>query len=70
MALSLSILKTVLNLNHNCMHVTGCETTTVTVHICYRPQRIEYPEHGVQVLNRYETVYSPCAKCRENKPFH
>ena len=104
MASPLSILKTVLNLNHNCMHVTSCETATVTVHrfgetfeqtricvharpyervqkfcpvcmkkcpgydikyntestwrapnlngipvhICYRPHRIECPEHGVR----------------------
>ena len=103
MASPLSILKTVLNLNHNCMHVTSCETAMVTVHrfgetfeqnriyvhakpyervrklcpfcmkkcpgydkkygtestwrapnlngvpvhICYQPQRIECPEHGV-----------------------
>jgi len=103
MASPLSILKTVLNLNHNRMHVTSCETATVTVHrfgetfeqtriyvharpyervqkicpvcmkkcpgydtkystesswrapnlngvpvhICYRPQRIECPKHGV-----------------------
>ena len=32
MASSLSILKTVLNLNHNRMHVTSCETAAVTVH--------------------------------------
>ena len=32
MASPLSILKTVLNLNHNRMHVTSCETATVTVH--------------------------------------
>lgn len=104
MASPLSILKTVLNLNHNRMHVTNCEQKTVTVHrfgetyeqtrvyvharpyervqkrcpvcgrkcpgydtkystesswrapnlngvpvyICYRPKRIECPEHGVQ----------------------
>ncbi len=103
MASPLSILKTVLNLNHNRMHVTSCETAAVTVHrfgetfeqtriyvhaipyervrklcpvcmrkcpgydtkystesswrapnlngvpvhICYRPQRIKCPEHGV-----------------------
>ena len=32
MASPLSILKTVLNLNHNRMHVTSFETATVTVH--------------------------------------
>lgn len=104
MASPLSILKSVLNLNHNRMHVTNCEQKTVTVHrfgetceqtriyvharpyervqkrcpvcgrkcpgydtkystesswrapnlngvpvyICYRPKRIECPEHGVQ----------------------
>ena len=104
MASPLSILKTVLNLNHNRMHVTSCETATVTVHrfgeafeqtriyvharpyerfqklcpvcmkkcpgydtkhstesswrapnlngvpvhICYQPQRIECPDHGVR----------------------
>ena len=103
MASPLSILKTVLHLNHNRMHVISCEQKTVTVHrfgetceqtriyvharpykqaqrrcpvcgrkcpgydtkcntasswrapnlngvpvyICYRPQRIECPEHGV-----------------------
>ena len=114
MASPLSILKTVLNLNHNRMHVTSCETATVTgqrygetfeqtwiyvhakpykriqklcpicmkkcpvydtkystesswrapnlngvpVHICYRPQRIECPEHGVR------TEYIPWADGR------
>ena len=104
MASPLSILKTVLNLNHNCMHVTECEERTVTIHrfgetieqtqvfvharpfkrvqslclvckkrcpgydikysaesswrapnlngvpvyICYRPRRVECPEHGVR----------------------
>ncbi len=103
MASPLTILKSVLNLNHNCMHVTDCEEKTVTVHrfgetfeqtriyvhakpfkrvqdlcpvcrkkcpgydtkystestwrasnlngvqvhICYRPQRIECPDHGI-----------------------
>ena len=103
MASPLTILKSVLNLNHNCMHVTNCEVRTVTVRrfgetfeqtriyvharpfkrvqyrcpvcgkkcpgydtkyftestwrapnlngvpvlICYRPRRIECPEHGV-----------------------
>ena len=107
----LSILKTVLNLNHNRMHVTSCDAAMVTVHrfsetyeqtriyvharpyervqklcpvcmkrcpgydtkystestwrapnlngvpvyICYRPQRIECPEHGVR------TEYVPWA---------
>ena len=111
MASLLSILKTVLNLNHNCMHVTSCETATVTVHrfgetfeqtriyvharpyerarklcpvcrkkcpgydtkystesswrapnlngvpvhICYQPQRVKCPEHGVR------TEYIPWA---------
>ena len=111
MASPLSILKTVLNINHNCMHVTNCEQSTVTIHrfgetyeqtqiyvharpyerlqkccpickrkcpgydtkysteslwrapnlngvpvyICYRPKRIECPEHGVQ------TEYIPWA---------
>ena len=111
MASPLSILKTVLNINHNRMHVTNCEQTTVTIHrfgepyeqtriyvhakpyerlqrccpvcgqrcpgydtkhstesswrapnlngvpvyICYRPKRIECPEHGVQ------TEYIPWA---------
>ena len=32
MASPLSILKNVLNLNHNCMHVTNCEQARVTVH--------------------------------------
>ena len=32
MASPLSILKTVLNINHNRMHVTNCEQTTVTIH--------------------------------------
>ena len=32
MASPLSILKTVLNLNHNRMHVISCEQKTVTVH--------------------------------------
>ena len=114
MASLLSILKTVLNLNHNCMHVTSCETTTVTVHrfgetfeqtriyvharpyerarklcpvckkkcpgydtkystesswrapnlngvpvyICYHPQRVKCPEHGVR------TEYIPWADGR------
>ena len=114
MASLLSILKTVLNLNHNRMHVTNCETATATVHrfgetfeqtqiyvhakpykwvqklcplcmkkcpgydtkystesswrapnlngvpvhICYRPQRIECPEHGIQ------TEYIPWADGR------
>lgn len=103
MASPLTILKSVLNLNHNCMHVTNCEVRSVTVRrfgetfeqtriyvharpfkraqfrcpvcgkkcpgydtkyltestwrapnlngvpvfICYRPRRIECPEHGV-----------------------
>ena len=107
MASPLTILKSVLNLNHNCMHVTDCEEKTVTVHrfgesheqswiyvharpfkrvqslcpvcrkkcpgydtkyetesswrapnlngipvyICYRPRRVECPDHGV--LNEY-----------------
>ncbi len=111
MASLLSILKTVLNLNHNYMHVTSCETATVTVHrfgetfeqtriyvharpyerarklcpvcrkkcpgydtkystesswrapnlngvpvhICYQPQRVKCPEHGVR------TEYIPWA---------
>ena len=114
MASLLSILKTVLNLNHNCMHVTSCETATVTVHrfgetfeqtriyvharpyerarklcpvckkkcpgydtkystesswrapnlngvpvyICYQPQRVKCPEHGVR------TEYIPWADGR------
>ena len=32
MALPLSILKSVLNLNHNCMHVCNCEKVLVKVH--------------------------------------
>ena len=111
MASLLSILKTVLNLNHNRMHISSCETETVTVHrfgetfeqtrihvharpyerarklcpvcrkkcpgydtkystesswrapnlngvpvhICYQPQRVKCPEHGVR------TEYIPWA---------
>ena len=114
MASLLSILKTVLNLNRNCMHVTNCEITSVTtqrfgetfeqtriyvhanpykrvqkmcpicmkkcpgydfkystesswrapnlngipVYVCYRPQRIECPEHGIR------TEYIPWADGR------
>lgn len=114
MASPLSILKNVLNLNHNCMHITSCEQKTVSIHrygetyeqtriyvharpykrvqklcpvcrkkcsgydtkynteslwrapnlngvlvyICYQPQRIECPEHGVR------TEYIPWADGR------
>ena len=51
MASPLSILKSVLNLNHNCMYVCSCEQKVVTVHhfgeTFEQLQRIECPEHGV-----------------------
>ena len=67
MASLLSILKTVLNLNHNCMHVTSCETATVTVH--------RFAETFEQMLGSGEKGHSESGKkghfsVREKGPTH
>ena len=65
MASPLSILKTVLNLNHNCMHVNDTEAVTVTVH--------RYGETFDQTriyvhAKPYKRVQRICPICRKKCP--
>ena len=65
MASLLSILKTVLNLKHNCMHVTRCEMKTVTV------QRFgeSFEQTQIYVHARpYERVQKHCPICIKKCP--
>ena len=63
MASLLSILKTVLNLNHNCMHVTSCETATVTVHRFGET----FEQTRIYVHARpYERARKLCPFCKKN----
>ena len=63
MASPLSILKTVLNLNHNRMHITSCETTTVTVHRFGET----FEQTRIYVHARpYERIQKLCPVCRKN----
>ena len=65
MASPLSILKTVLNLNHNRMHVTNCETATVTVHRFGET----FEQTRVYVHARpYERVQKLCPVCKKKCP--
>ena len=62
MASPLSILKTVLNLNHNRMHITSCETTTVTVHRFGET----FEQTRIYVHARpYERIQKLCPVCRK-----
>ena len=65
MASPLSILKSVLNLNHNCMHVCNCEKVMVNVH-----RFGEKHEHlEIQVHARpYKRVQGLCPVCRKKCP--
>lgn len=65
MASPLSILKTVLNLNHNRMHVTNCEQAEVTIH--------RYGETHRQTricvhVRPYTRVQKLCPVCRKRCP--
>ena len=65
MASPLSILKTVLNLNHNCMHVTECEERTVTIH------RFGETIKQTQVFvhaRPFKRVQSLCLVCKKRCP--
>lgn len=65
MASLLSVLKTVLNLNHNRMHVNSCEITTATV------QRYgdSFEQKRIIVHARpYQRVQCLCPKCRKKCP--
>ena len=65
MASPLSILKTVLNLNHNRMHVTNCETATVTVHrFCETFEQTRIYVHA----RPYERVQKLCPVCEKKCP--
>ena len=65
MASPLSILKTVLNLNHNRMHVTNCETATVTVHRFGET----FEQTRIYVHARpYERVQKLCPVCKKKCP--
>ena len=65
MASPLSILKTVLNFKHNRMHVTNCETATVTVHRFGET----FEQTRIYVHARpYERVRKLCPVCRKKCP--
>lgn len=65
MASPLSILKSVLNLNRNCMHVTNCEQATVSVH---RYGEI-YEQTRIYIHARpYKRVQKLCPVCRKKCP--
>ena len=65
MASPLTILKTVLNLNHNCMHVTDCEESTVTVHRFGE----EFEQTQIMVHARpYKRVQNLCPICMKKCP--
>ena len=65
MASPLTILKSVLNLNHKCMQITGCEEKTVTVHRfgeAYKQTRI------YAYAKPYKRFQSRCPVCRQRCP--
>lgn len=65
MASMLSVLKTVLNLNHNRMHVDNCEITTVTVH--HYGEATEQ-ERILVHAKPYKCIQCLCPKCRKKCP--
>ena len=65
MASPLTILKIVLNLNHKCMQITGCDEKTVTVHRfgeAYKQTRI------YAYAKPYKRFQSRCPVCRQRCP--
>lgn len=65
MASMLSVLKTVLNLNHNRIHVNSCEITTATV------QRYGEPFEQERIIvhaRPYQRIRGLCPKCRKKCP--
>ena len=65
MASPLTILKTSLNLNRNCMHVTGCEERSVAIH---RFGEI-FEQTRIYVHARpFKRVQRRCPVCRKNCP--
>ena len=65
MASPLTILKTVLDFNHNCIHVTDCEARTVTVHRFGE----EFGQTRIFVHVRpFKRVQSLCPVCRKKCP--
>ena len=65
MALPLSILKTVLNLNNNCMHIDGCEKASVALHRYGET----YEQTQIRVHARpYKRVHMQCPICRKKCP--
>ena len=65
MASPLTILKSVLNINHNCLHITNCEEKVVTVHRFGET----FKQNRIHVHARpFKRVQSLCPICRKKCP--